>query len=146
MTYFQVEILQNRNPRPGWIAEDNILETDPPDHLLRLPAHLTAAINTGNPLDDPENLGRSTSRRGERLQVRRCAGGSEASQQNTEEDCEEGACMKQGYMPFFFKNGHMLPTGQNYVRLGDILPQGHFAPLTFCPKDILPQDILPQLS
>ena len=32
------------------------------------------------------------------------------------------------------------------TRLGDILPQGHFAPLTFCPKDILPQDILPQLS
>ena len=48
------------------------------------------------------------------------------------------------------------------VGLGDILPQGHFAPRTFCPKDILPhwhfaqrtfcpkdilpQDILPQLS
>ena len=32
------------------------------------------------------------------------------------------------------------------VRLGDILPQGHFAPLTKCPKDILPQDILPQIA
>ena len=113
--YFQVEILQNRNPRPGWIAEDNILETDPPSHLLRLPAHLTAAINTRNPLDDSENLGRSTSRRGERLQVGSGAGGSEASQQNTEEDREEGAWMKQGYMRFNFKNGHMLPTGQKYV-------------------------------
>ena len=36
-------------------------------------------------------------------------------------------------------------------RLGDILPQGHFAPMTKCPKtkcpkDILPQDILPQIA
>ena len=36
-------------------------------------------------------------------------------------------------------------------RLGDILPQGHFAPLTKCPKtkcpkDILPQDILARIS
>ena len=35
--------------------------------------------------------------------------------------------------------------------LGDILPQGHFAPRTKCPKtkcpkDILPQDILPQIA
>ena len=33
-----------------------------------------------------------------------------------------------------------------FVRLGDILPQGHFAPLTKCPKDILSQDILPQIA
>ena len=37
------------------------------------------------------------------------------------------------------------------LRLGDILPQGHFAPRTKCPKtkcpkDILPQDILPQIA
>ena len=113
--YFQVEILQNRHTRPGRIAEPNVLETDPPSHLLRLPAHLTAAINTRNPLDDPENLGRSTSRRGQRLQVRRSAGGSEASQKNTEEDRKEGAWMKQGYMRFCFKNGDMLPTEQKYL-------------------------------
>ena len=41
--------------------------------------------------------------------------------------------------------------GSSEERLGDILPQGHFAPRTKCPKtkcpkDILPQDILPQIA
>ena len=55
----------------------------------------------------------------------------------------------------FYVNQQKERRGSNMTRcsnrLGDILPQGHFAPRTKCPKtkcpkDILPQDILPQIA
>ena len=89
--YLQTKILEDGNASPRWIAEDNVLEADCSSHLVWLLSTFTAAVDAGHPLNGPEYLFCCTSCRGECLQIWGCAGRSEASQQDTQEDSEESA-------------------------------------------------------